>query len=177
MQIKDVIDKKITVRLLVSVAIGGVLGFVLILLGKDIIRRAHDASTMRAEILERRAELGELLELRRDAAIAEEYTSSLARFTPPSIDEVLNFVNDMRVLGKTNRVETNTAFGAETKSTKQSLGSVAFTMSLRGKYSDIVSTIKDIEQSHYPVVWSAVELSEQERGIYRAGLSGVITTK
>ena len=173
MEIRDIFDKKFIIQISISVGVLALLGTITVFLGIDLNGRAVHIQEKKSELTTQAENIKSLLSLRSDADIAQMYANALAHLLPTK-DELLSFGIDMSALARTNHVEVSSSFGAETERVKEALGTVAFTMVVKGGYANIVDFLKSVEEGRYPIMWRGVDIALDGKVSYRVTMNGTV---
>ncbi len=148
-------------RLIVEVAIIFlsfiVLGSLILILGGDLGKRALAVQEKKGELQGMISAASSLDILKSDLERAKPYFSVLQNILPTR-DKLIQLPRDLEAIAGRAKIDFNLTFGAETAAQENKPGYVAVTMSLGGRYKDIVQFLDRVGGSGYLVDWGAIDI-------------------
>ena len=162
--------KQLLLKLGIGLGVTLVLVTMIFLLSSDINRRVRQIQSNRSELLFRTQTIDALAALKGDFGKAKPHLSFLESILPPK-DQLISFSKDLEVLAKQNRVDLGFSFGTEAPSTETSPGSLSFTVTFAGNFSDLIKFFKDVYMSRYFVNLVSLDLGRRDN-TYGGNLSG-----
>ncbi|MCX6702431.1 MAG: hypothetical protein NTW60_01010 [Candidatus Wolfebacteria bacterium] len=150
-----------------------VLGSAIYYLNTLISSETEKVAIDRASIFSRNQMDENLAMLRTQSAAAKKYETSLDNALPKK-DQLINFSQDMEIIGKQNGVNANANLAEEVGGTDSKLASLRFNMSLEGTIENILQTLNAIKKSRYVTKAESMELSKSQSNNFRLTTNGQI---
>lgn len=138
---------KLTVVLVSIGVIVIVLGGVLFFLNQHLAAQVQSIAERRALIAEQAQAKDALLQLKKDAITAQEYSHELG-VTLPNTDQLLYLGQWLQDAGRPYSVEVNFSLSANTAPSAGTPGNVTFRLTARGVYKNVSQFLNDVETNH-----------------------------
>lgn len=162
--------KQLLLKLGIGLAVVLILATLMFLLSFDISRRVRQIQNQRSEMVFRTQTIDALASLKSDFAKAKPYFSFLENILPQK-DQLITFSKDLETLARQNKIDLGFSFGSEAPSSETEPGSLSFTLTAAGTFSDLLGFFKDINKSRYFVNFISIDLNKRDT-VYTGNLSG-----
>lgn len=144
-----------------------------ILIGRTISKDRDDIIAKKVDREARLNSAATLLDLRKSKGEAEKAISILSN-SLPNRDGVFTFKSDVERFAANRSVKANMIFGNETLGGGSTASKIEFIMSASGDFSQVMTFLKDFEDSRYFTKFRNMELSTQggQSSVYQLVISG-----
>lgn len=161
--------KRLTIIIVILLAISTVLGGILIFVGSDISKRTEQIIQAKRDLLFRLQSTETLALLRRDSQGAKNYTYELNNILP-SRDQLINFPRDLAIIARQNKIELNAGLGKESVS-DGNLAQTNFNMTGQGSSDNFIAFLKSVETAKYFINLDSIDFIQQGN-TFRALING-----
>lgn len=168
----DDFKKQLIIKLSIALGIISVFSVALVLMGRDIGKRAQAIRDQRIEIANRNQSLSVIANLQKDFNDAQKYTSILENALPTS-NQLFDFPKELEFLAKKQNMGFGFSFGSETPPSESQPGSAAFVLTIQGTRAQIINFIKTLEEIRFLVNIGSIDISGAGDG-FGATIGGIV---
>ncbi len=148
----------------------------LFFLSSDIDGRVKTIEQLHGELEFWSQSTDSLASLKQDEAQANQYASDLQNIVP-SRDQLLIFFPDLNSIAKQNSVNVSPNLGVEEQSANSKLGATNFDLVSVGSFPNLMSFLKSLQASRYPIKFTNLEMLQVQQGQkdeFKISLSGKV---
>lgn len=166
--------RRLTIEILIYALIITALSVLLYFLAGTITTKTNEIASLRGQLDFWAKSTESLAGLKQDAAQASTYLP-LLQSDIPSKDQLINFLPDLDVLAKENKVNLNHSLGSQQPDANYNrLTVTSFSLAAQGTLLNIINFVKAIKTSRYPIQFNAADLVRDSQGSFTMTIGGQV---
>lgn len=162
-----------TIEIIIYLVIILVLSVFLFFLEGTIAKKTDDIASLRGQLDFWAKSTESLAGLKQDATQANTYLP-LLQAAIPNKDQLINFLPDMDVLAKENKVGLNESLGSQELAPDGKLTTTAFSLTAQGQLVNLTSFVMAVKASRYPTQFTTADLVKSGQGTFTLTISGQV---